>query len=195
MTPYDFAVHHRYSNRRSPCTERLVVIDGWLLTATKTVIHAPQDRSSHRSVMNRIVVGVDGSEGSRRALLWAGREAALHGASLEVIHAYEPAENVEKMGSAARSEHLSSAARQGAQELVDGMSVAIEGVVVQGRAIESLHPAETLVEHSKGADMLVVSSRGRGSFRSLLLGSVSQQCAHHAECPVVIIRAEPENRS
>jgi nucleotide-binding universal stress UspA family protein len=46
------------------------------------------------------------------------------------------------------------------------------------------------LEASKYADMLVVGSRGMGGFRELLLGSVSQQCVHHAACPVVIVRHE-----
>ena len=50
--------------------------------------------------------------------------------------------------------------------------------------------AQVLVDEADGADLLVVGSRGHGGFAGLLLGSVSQQCAHHAPCPVVIIRAE-----
>jgi nucleotide-binding universal stress UspA family protein len=52
------------------------------------------------------------------------------------------------------------------------------------------HAATELVDKSKGVDMLVVGSRGLGGFRGLLLGSVSQQCAPHAHCPVVIVPAE-----
>ncbi|HEU6444441.1 MAG TPA: universal stress protein [Gaiellaceae bacterium] len=60
----------------------------------------------------------------------------------------------------------------------------IERRAVQGSA------AEELVRASEGAELLVVGSRGLGGFASLLLGSVSQQCAHHARCPVVIVRSE-----
>jgi nucleotide-binding universal stress UspA family protein len=57
----------------------------------------------------------------------------------------------------------------------------ISGVVREGQ------PAEVLVAESKDAELLVVGSRGLGGFRGLLLGSVGQQCAHHAACPVVIV--------
>jgi nucleotide-binding universal stress UspA family protein len=59
-----------------------------------------------------------------------------------------------------------------------------EGVEVERRVVEGA-PAAVLVEESRDADLLVVGSRG------LVLGSVSQQCAHHAECPVVIVRSKP----
>jgi nucleotide-binding universal stress UspA family protein len=64
---------------------------------------------------------------------------------------------------------------------VDTSGVEVERVVVEGPA------GGALVEASRGAELLVVGSRGRGGFKGLLLGSVSQQCAHHAECPVVIV--------
>jgi nucleotide-binding universal stress UspA family protein len=51
-------------------------------------------------------------------------------------------------------------------------------------------PAKALIEASDGADLLVVGSRGLGGFKGLLLGSVSQQCSHHARCPVTIVRAK-----
>ena len=157
--------------------------------------------------MGRIVVGVDGSEGSRQALRWAVEETRLRGASLEVIHAYEhhlswlgygAEESMSAAAVEAMHQDMETAAREAArraQALVDRMVEGLEGPEVTATAVESSHPAQALVAHSKGADLLVVGSRGRGGFKSLMLGSVSQQCAHHAECPVVIIRSEPEEQA
>ena len=157
--------------------------------------------------MGRIVVGVDGSDGSRRALLWAAEEATLRGASLEVIHTYEhhlawqgygTDESMSAAAVEAIRQEIESAAREAAkhaQALVDQMVEGLDGPEVTGMAVESSRPADTLIEHSKGADLLVVGSRGRGGFKSLMLGSVSQQCAQHAECPVVIIRSKPEEQA
>ena len=157
--------------------------------------------------MGRIVVGVDGSEGSRRALHWAVDEATLRGASLEVIHTYEhhlswqgygTDESMSAAAVEAMREEIESAAREAAkhaQALVDRMVEGLDVPEVTATAVESSHPARTLVEHSKDAELLVVGSRGRGGFKSLMLGSVSQQCAQHAECPVVIIRSKPEDQA
>ena len=155
--------------------------------------------------MGRIVVGIDGSEGSRRALLWAADEATLRRASLDVIYTYEHHLSWQRYASddsmsaataAAMREDFEAAAREAAghaQALADSMVEVIEGPAVTATAIESSRPAQTLVDRSRGADLLVVGSRGRGGFKSLTLGSVSQQCAQHAECPVVIIRSKPED--
>jgi nucleotide-binding universal stress UspA family protein len=158
-------------------------------------------------IMGRIVVGVDGSEGSRRALLWAADEAARRGSTLEVVHTYElepawaPYAYDETMSPEVWDrvrQDIESSTRQAAvhaQALVEDMVRDLDGVEVECSTIASRLPAQSLVERSKGAEMLVVGSRGRGGFKSLLLGSVSQQCAHHAECPVVIIRPTVEDRS
>ena len=68
------------------------------------------------------------------------------------------------------------------------LDVEIELQAIQGA------PAGVLVAASRDADLLVVGSRGHGGFVGLLLGSVSQQCAHHAECPVVIVHAAPREK-
>ena len=64
----------------------------------------------------------------------------------------------------------------------DHPAVNVETAVVEGP------PAQVLVDMSADADLLVVGSRGRGGFSELLLGSVSQQCVHHARCPVTVVR-------
>ena len=141
----------------------------------------------------RVVVGVDGSETARKAVRWAAREAKLRGMKLELVsasgvpissYAYGyplPAVSEETMKSVTeRAEgHLAEALDEARAE---AREVQIETIAVEGQ------PAKALVEVANGADLLVVGSRGLGGFRELLLGSVSQQCAQHATCPVVIVR-------
>jgi nucleotide-binding universal stress UspA family protein len=141
--------------------------------------------------MTTIVVGVDGSEGSLQALRWAADEARLRKALLQVVLAWDyPASlfagasfsvpDLEILGDFGKL----AEARLG-QALQDASS-ALEGVEVERRVIEGA-PALALIEAAKGADLLVVGTRGHGGFVGLLLGSVSQQCAHHAPCPIVIV--------
>jgi nucleotide-binding universal stress UspA family protein len=148
--------------------------------------------------MGLIVVGVDGSPGSIAALSFALSEARLRGSTLVALHAWVlPVEEAvhpflleypgppelplpelqEALGGAA-AERLDAALAQVADEST--------GVEVERRVVEG-SPAETLVEASEGAELLVVGSRGHGGFRQLLLGSVSHQCALHARCPVVVV--------
>ena len=140
--------------------------------------------------MQRIVVGVDGSQGARRALEWAVDEAKLRDAQLVVIHAWlEPAAvavgSVITAGGVEPEIFEETAERTLADVLgaVDTTELpqGIESHVVAGA------PAHALLDAAKDADVLVVGSRGLGGFTGLLLGSVSQQVAHHATCPVVIV--------
>jgi len=137
----------------------------------------------------RIVVGIDGSEPSRSALTWAVDEAVRRTARLDVVNAYAYPVPVSMLGtvtpmdrqdfetsSRALLEQATALARQ-------------EGRVGSMQLISAdTSPANALVEASQQADLLVVGSRGFGALRELLLGSVSQQCAHHASCPVVVVR-------
>jgi nucleotide-binding universal stress UspA family protein len=137
----------------------------------------------------KLVVGVDGSEASRHALQWASEEARLRGARLVVVHAwFIPAAVAPGLVPVPvdpeewRLEAEELVARELEETLGAEPGVPVERVVVPGS------PAAVLVEAADGADLLVVGSRGRGGFAGLLLGSVSQQAAHHAPCPVVIVR-------
>jgi nucleotide-binding universal stress UspA family protein len=141
-----------------------------------------------------IVVGVDSSEGAKAALRFAIDEATLRRATLRVVHAwrfgYIGVSGIQ--GSAPVAGADLSDLRRRAEVALDGVlhdvGRAANGVVVERRVVEGA-PATVLVDESRQADLLVVGSRGHGGFTGLLLGSVSQQCAHHAKCPVVIVRA------
>jgi nucleotide-binding universal stress UspA family protein len=140
----------------------------------------------------RIVVGVDGSEGSRRALAWAIEEAKLRQASVEAVYAWHlpyvptgPFVPVPVPGPEALESDAGLVLDRALQDVdVRGLAAPIEKTLVCDGA------ADALIQSAKGADLLVVGSRGRGGFAGLLLGSVSQQVAQHATCPVVIVRAD-----
>ena len=146
--------------------------------------------------MGRIVVGVDGSECAKAALASAAEEAALRGAALRIVSAWEIPPAVFGGGLAPTLDQGTlDAFRQGAQGVIDDAvaeatrlqpSVKCDGAAVEGP------PAEVLLDEAEGASLIVVGNRGRGGFASLMLGSVSQQVVHHAPCPVLVIRA-PEH--
>jgi nucleotide-binding universal stress UspA family protein len=147
-----------------------------------------------------IVVGIDQSDGGKAALQFALEEARLRQATLRVVHAWQfgyiGATGLEGALPAVGGE-LDEFRRAAAAELEAAMAEALadaEGVEIE-RRIEQGPAAAVLVDESRGADLLVVGSRGHGGFASLLLGSVSQQCAHHAECPVVIVRGRSETQA
>ena len=137
--------------------------------------------------MERIVVGVDGSEASHRALEWAVDEARRRNATVEAIHAWHQpfVSGYAYMGEIPLGDYVTEA-----QGVLDAAiaSVDASGVTVESKVIAG-GPSGVLVEEAKGAALLVVGSRGRGGFSGLLMGSVSQQTAHHAPCPIVIIPA------
>jgi nucleotide-binding universal stress UspA family protein len=139
----------------------------------------------------KIVVGVDGSEHSDRALAWAIEEAKLREARLQVVSVWHVPALVygapgftppigPDVGKAFR-DVASETATAAAQTARDG-GVEADVEVDQGQTVDKL------LEAAEGADMLVVGSRGHGGFSGLMLGSVSAQCAHHAPCPIVIVR-------
>ena len=138
-----------------------------------------------------IVVGVDGSEPAKRALRWALEEAKLRGTRLSVVTAWHVpgyahgAPGFVPILSTSVDAAIREAAEAIANEAVEqarAAGVDAEAIITNGQA------ADVLIESAEGASMLVVGSRGHGGFAGLLLGSVGQQCAHHAACPVAIIR-------
>jgi nucleotide-binding universal stress UspA family protein len=138
-----------------------------------------------------IVVGVDGSEHGEHALNWAVQEAKLRGAQLRLVSAWHvPAVVYGGPGFAPQLEEpLDKTFEEVAEEVVEAAAKrAREAGVEADPTVMQGHAAEVLIEESGRVGLLVVGSRGHGGFAGLLLGSVSAQCAHHAKCPVVIVR-------
>jgi nucleotide-binding universal stress UspA family protein len=131
----------------------------------------------------RIVVGVDGSEHGNAALRWAVAEAVTHRTEIVAVFAWQ----MPLIGIPGAFDHneMERLCRVFVEEAVAAViavpPVPITKLVAQGDVSESL------IEAARGADMLVLGSRGRGGFVGLKLGSVSQECAQWAACPVVIV--------
>lgn len=139
----------------------------------------------------RIVVGVDGSPCSTAALRWALVQAGLIGATVEAVNAwqepvmlgdtYRPTpvmfegREISALAEKVLAETVAKAAGLGDN------SGRVRSQVVQG------HPVQVLLQAAAGAQLLVVGSRGHGTFAGILLGSVSQHCVQHAPCPVVVV--------
>jgi nucleotide-binding universal stress UspA family protein len=142
--------------------------------------------------MSGIVVGIDGSGHSERALEWAVREAGLRRVPLTVVTVHQPV--ISYWGSAvsypedhAMTVRIRAAAREQAEKVIERLG---EGAPPQLNVnAVSGSPALELLAAAKNADLLVVGSRGAGGFARLLMGSVSSQVALHAHCPVVVIPA------
>jgi nucleotide-binding universal stress UspA family protein len=142
----------------------------------------------HTGPANRVVVGIDGSESSHRALHWAVLEAKQRGASLDVVTAWDvpftgviptsaPLPDIEEFEAAANA----LLDRALAHEDLTGIGVRTNRVVEHGG------PARVLLDHAQDADLVVVGSRGNGLVRRALLGSIATQVVHHAPCTVVVV--------
>ncbi len=139
-----------------------------------------------------ILVGVDGSPASCLALDWALDEARAEDRSITLVHAVHPGTPVwqEPQAPDAATAHELSLMTKGAEVLEQVRRTArpADASVVVHDLVRVGDPREVLLELSSTADMLVVGSRGRGSIRSLLLGSTSVALVRHASCPVVVHR-------
>jgi len=142
--------------------------------------------------MSGIVVGVDGSHHSQRALEWAAREAALRHARLTVLTVCRGlagwGDGAAYPGGRPETEHVRDLAQAETDKALEAIGARQPAEVVV-RAVNGV-PAQELISAAEGAEMLVLGSRGAGGFTRLLMGSVSSQVTHHANCPVVVIPAE-----
>lgn len=132
-----------------------------------------------------VVVGVDGSEGAAAALRWAYHEARLRRLELTALMAWSYLDQ-HHPGHDFTPDYDQDQAAAALDAAVDA-TLGPDAGSVHRNAVCDL-PARALIDTSATADLLVVGARGLGGFKGLLLGSISQQCLHHAGCPVAVIR-------
>lgn len=154
------------------------------------VAHGPKAGTVPGPDAGRVVVGIDGSELSLGAVQQAFRAASMRRVGLTILHAWA-APNFDAPGTAVPTElvleDLEQEELRAMAQTVAGLreeypDVSVEQRLVHGKA------SKVLIDASRGAELIVVGSRGRGGFASLLLGSVSHAVLHHAQCPVLVVR-------
>jgi nucleotide-binding universal stress UspA family protein len=139
----------------------------------------------------RIVVGVDGSAGSKTALKWAMTQARLTGATVEAVTTWQDQVMYGMTYGWAplplAGDSVATVMGKVLDDTITEVSAQLpQPVTILPRVVEG-NPAQVLLAAATGADMLVVGSRGHGTFVGIVLGSVSQHCVQHAPCPVVVI--------
>jgi nucleotide-binding universal stress UspA family protein len=137
-----------------------------------------------------VVIGDDGSECAEVALRYAVQEARRRGVPLHVVRAWTvttaPRPQDAPFGYVPSEQEFEQAVieetRQRVEQARDGADIEVRMSAVHGAA------ARALITAAEGADLLVVGSRGRGGFASLVLGSVADTCTRHSPAPVVVVR-------
>jgi nucleotide-binding universal stress UspA family protein len=144
--------------------------------------------------MPGIIVGVDGSVHSDRALEWAMKEAAIRREPLTVISVAQALTTPWGPTYYPGDEVRVQQARQAVEEAVEKAQATLADTGPASIIVKAVIgiPAEVILSAAEDTDMIVVGSRGSGGFARLLLGSVSSQITHHAHCPVVVV--PPEDR-
>ena len=146
---------------------------------TRTHVNRPAETNTEF----KVVVGVDGSACAERALVLAAYEAAIRGALLHVVSAYEV------MPNASWAIPLGPLEESAAAIVSQSLAIAnahYPDLVTKGEHCHGF-AGNVLVEIAKSASLLVVGSRGHSQLTDLLIGSVSEHCVHHASCPTLIV--------
>jgi nucleotide-binding universal stress UspA family protein len=140
-----------------------------------------------------IVVGIDGSQGCLDALRYALTEAVSRQLDVELVNGWVlPQAAIASAGMAAGAA-LEACEESGAEVLKEAIDLAHQEApdVHVTSVLVATSPAEALIERSVDADLLVVGRRGHSGLFGHLLGSVANQVAHHAACPVVLMPSVP----
>ncbi|MFI5758682.1 universal stress protein [Streptomyces sp. NPDC051569] len=138
---------------------------------------------------SRIVVGVDGSEPSLKALRWAARQAKLTGSTVHAVIAWELPHSSWGGMALSAGDNPKETAEKVLEEAVAKALPAEAAATVERHTGEG-HAAQVLLDHAEGSSLLVVGDRGHSTFGATLMGSTSLQVTQHAKRPVVVVRGE-----
>ncbi|WP_329126341.1 universal stress protein [Streptomyces sp. NBC_01465] len=138
-----------------------------------------------------VVVGVDGSTCSQQALRWGLAQAGLTGSTIEAVAAWQYPEvygyTYGWVPSMPEGGVFAKAAERALQETVANVRDQLDRPAAVTLRVAEGHPVKVLMDAARNAQVLVLGSRGHGTFTGIMLGSVSQHCVQHAPCPVVVI--------
>jgi nucleotide-binding universal stress UspA family protein len=136
-----------------------------------------------------VVVGVDGSDPSVAALSWASHYGAATGATVRAIRVWHypssaglPAGKMPESVDAGVEQQMRNELSEAVTKANPDPSAQIETKIAYG------HPAQGLIDESRGESLLVLGHRGHGGFTEALTGSIVIHCVNHAACPVVVVR-------
>lgn len=140
------------------------------------------------SASKKIIVGVDGSDGSRQALTWAISEAKLRGCAIEIVHVWNFTPPLDPVGGFVLipDKDLQESAQLFVDNLLKSVSETDSSISMTAH-VERGAASQILLNRAKNAELLVVGRRGHGGFIGLLIGSTATQVSQHAQCPVVIV--------
>ena len=148
---------------------------------------------THDHPADAIIVGFDGSPGSEGALRWAAQQAVRSGSRLDIVNAWEYPTSWGNAIPLPSDYDPAADAQSMIDPVIEQLHTEHPSLDIHAHVIEG-HPSDVLVEASKHGGLRVVASRGHRAFTGVVLGSVSQHCATHAACPVVVYR-EPKHKS
>jgi len=146
--------------------------------------------------MAGIIVGVDGSGHSQRALEWAAKEAVLRQVPLTVLTVHEAVRGYYSAVAVYPDDPARTQdARVAAQAETDKVLAGLDGPRPDSVTVTAVHgfPVDELIKAGQDADMIVLGSRGAGGFTRLLMGSTASQVVQHSQSPVLIVPPENSN--
>ena len=138
-----------------------------------------------------IVIGVDGSDVAKEALQYGLHEASIRGTRVRVVHAWMPSQAMPATGPGMVAPIDVAPYRQAHEELLQTTLEAVAGEAADriDRVVVESPAGPAIIENARDAELIVVGRRGRGTVKSLVLGSVSSYVVQHATCPVLVVPA------